>query len=542
MKDFHLRVFDTSSTICYLLKITRWVIRISDIEGSPSMKKSSEPQNTTKKVKTAAMRHPALYILSIIILVVVFVAFILGPVLGEAAAGTPGGVVFGSYKGRSIRYQAGSFFVRSYESQYQQVQNQAQQAGREVGLQDVYSAIKNAYDSTVFRYGLLDMAEDAGLSISTQEITETLATAERFRDEQGNFSSELLRNALSAEPGLNNEVREDLITAKIQNDLLESGRLSDAEIQFISDMGENRRTFDLVSFSFDDYPDTEVISYLEENPTPFQSIELSSITMNSLNEAEQIRERLNNREASFEDLAQSSSVDIYAEEGGSRGLVWYHNIQRDFEDPETTDLLFSLVPGQVSEIFQIRDEKYVIYRADSEASQPGADDPAVIEQVRNHVSSFERGRISDYFRAEADGFILLSDGIGWASAIAARGLSPVTTNPIAINHGDNPLFPTLETASLGLLTGASTRESLLVSMFSLEQGELSEPVELRDKIVIIRYNSPAEQDEGQSEFLKLYLPYLAQDYLIAELQRLFSSPENLKDNFDATFQESFLQN
>ena len=503
-------------------------------------KKKMPVADKPEKMTTAAMRHPALYALTIIVLIVIIVAFVIGPILGGSiSSGT--GLVAGAYRGRNISYTAGSYFVRSYEAQYQQTQEQAQQGGKELGLQDVYGAMKTAYDSTVFRYGLLDMAERAGVYVSSQEVTETLANSPRFRDESGNFSSDLLRRTLAAEPNLRDEIREDLLFDKVQNDLINGGQVSEAEIQFIGTMGQKRRIFDLVSLSFDDYPKSELLSYLAENSQLFQRIELSSITTDSLNETSQLLERLQNRESSFEDLAESASTDIYSTDGGSRGEVWYYDIQRDFEEEGISDLLFALEEGQLSDVFQIRGEKYVIYRADSAVKQADADDPEVIEQLKNYVLSFERGRIADYFRAQAESFIALAEEIGWASASAEKGLSSVTTSEVGINYGDTPLFPTIEASSSGVLSGTSTRDALFTELFSLELGAVSTAQELRDKIVVARYAEAADREESLDDFFSLYLPYLAQDYLIAELRRQFSSPENLTDNFDTTFQEIFIQ-
>ena len=110
-----------------------------------------------------------------------------------------------------------------------------------------------------------------------------------------------------------------------------------------------------------------------------------------------------------------------------------------------------------------------------------------------------------------------------------------------MNYGDIPVFPTLESASSGLLAGASTRQSLFTDLFSLSLGELTDTIELQEGIVVVRYTEAAAPNE-ENTFLQLYIPYLAQDYLLAEMQRAFSSPENLQDDFDTTFQrEIFIQ-
>lgn len=500
----------------------------------PQKKKSTKKDETPK---TSAMRNPVVYVFTVIILLVIVAAFILGPLVGGSAGNNT--LVFGTYRGRNIEYTAGSYFTRAYESQYLQAQQQAQQASRQLGIQDVYTAVREAFDSAVFRFGILHMADEAGITVSKAETTEFLANSPRFTDEGGSFSNELLVRTLNNEPGLREETREDILVSKIQNDLVDSGSLSDAEIQFISDMNKVRRIFDIVNFPFEDYPETELEAYLGENRTLFQHREISSITVGTVQEAEQILEQLNSPESSFEDIASANSSDTYATGGGLRGLVWYHDVQRDFEVENSIDSLFTLETGQVSSVFQTRSEQYVIYRADSDTTQPVFTDPAVVEQVSTYMLSFERGRISDYFQDQAANFILSTEEIGWVSAVAEAGISPTTSTAITINYGDLSIFPTLESASSGLLAGASTRESLFTALFSLNLGELTEPVELQDNIVVMRYKEPAFDEN--SDFLQRYLPFLMQEYLLSEMQRQFASPDNLKDNFDETFQQAFLQ-
>ncbi|AHC14856.1 SurA N-terminal domain-containing protein [Salinispira pacifica] len=504
--------------------------------------KKHDIKNSEEKVQTSAMRHPALYVLSIIILVVVVVAFVAGPILGRSAGGAQGELVFGTYKGKDIEYAAGTYFARAYENQLQQVQQQVNEEGGDLGIQQIYTAFRNAYDSTIFRYGILDKAQKANVLVSATEVTRTLASSPRFQDEDGNFSAQLLQEALSQQPNLKEEVRKDLIFDQAQQDILMDSQLTENEIEFISQMGRERRIFDIVSYSFSEYPDSQAAVFLEENPELFRSVELSSITVGSQADAEEILERLNSSDGVFEEIAQANSSDVYAAEGGSRGVVWYYDIRRDFEDEDAADILFDLEEGQISEIFKLRNDRFAVYRADGPVREAEAGDQNALEQVKGYVLSLERGQVSDYFRTEAEAFIERSAEIGWASAVAEAGVEPVTTSPVAINYGDIPLYPTLQSASSGILTGASSRESLFTEIFSLEQNELSSAIELRDKIVVMRFVEPVTADSQQDSFMDLYIPYLAQDYLVAELQREFKDPANLEDNFDRVFQQTFLGN
>jgi hypothetical protein len=504
----------------------------------PSKKNASK--HTEDKVQTAAMRHPALYILSIIILVVIILTFIIGPVLRGQNGGIGGATVFGTFRGEKIEFAPGSYFTRAYQNQLDQLSQRAEQEGRTIGLQDAYNAARSAYNSNVFRLALLEEAEQAGLLISDSEVTERLIGSGSFTDEAGNFSITAYRAALESNPGLKEAYREDLVFDHVQQDLLFETGLSETEIDFIAAMGEPRRIFDIVSFEFSDFPDAQLQEYLADNPALFQRVQLSSITLNSLEEAEDAAARLSAGEISFEDLAAQISTDLYATDGGSRGTVWYYDIQRDFTEQSAAELLFSLPAGQISEIFEIRGEKYAIYRLDSAPVAADGNEDEVLQQVRGYVLSLERGLVSDYFRQEAEEFAARVGEIGWASALVESGYDAVTTGAVGINYGDVPLFPNYESVSTGILAGVSSRESLIAELFSLERGATTEPVELRDRITIIRYAEDGEQTTGQNDFLRLYIPYLAQDYVTSEMQRIYSTPDYLKDNFDQAFQSVFL--
>jgi hypothetical protein len=502
--------------------------------------KKNDLKKTEEKVQTAAMRHPALYVLSIIILVVIVVTFIIGPVLTRSGGLGSNSTVFGTFRGEAIELVQGTNFARVYQSQLDSLITQAEQQGRTPGLQEQYTALRNAYSASVFRLALLDEAERAGLYISDQEVTDSLINSGSFNDDNGSFSVTAFREALEFNPGLRDDFRQDLVYDRVRRTMIDQTSLSEAEITFIAEMGDKRRVFDIVSFEFSDFPDSELDAYLSENPELFQRAEISSITLNSIEDAEEARQRLEDGEISFEELAAEVSTDLFSADGGSRGTVWYYDIQRDFQEPAAADILYGLAQGEASEIFEIRGEKYAIFRLDSEVTAAQAGEEEVLQQVRGYVLSLERGLVSDYFRQTAESFTDRAEEIGWASALVESGLEATTTSAVGINYGNLPLFPNYESASAGILSGVSSRETLIADLFSLELGQLSDAVELSDRIAIIRYAEEGEQTSGQNDFLRLAIPYQAQGYTTSELQRIYNSPEYLRDNFDQAFQNVFL--
>jgi parvulin-like peptidyl-prolyl isomerase len=330
--------------------------------------KKNDLKKTEEKVQTAAMRHPALYVLSIIILVVIVVTFIIGPVLTRSGGLGSNSTVFGTFRGEAIELVQGTNFARVYQSQLDSLITQAEQQGRTPGLQEQYTALRNAYSASVFRLALLDEAERAGLYISDQEVTDSLINSGSFNDDNGSFSVTAFREALEFNPGLRDDFRQDLVYDRVRRTMIDQTSLSEAEITFIAEMGDKRRVFDIVSFEFSDFPDSELDAYLSENPELFQRAEISSITLNSIEDAEEARQRLEDGEISFEELAAEVSTDLFSADGGSRGTVWYYDIQRDFQEPAAADILYGLAQGEASEIFEIRGEKYAIFRIDSEVT------------------------------------------------------------------------------------------------------------------------------------------------------------------------------
>jgi hypothetical protein len=109
------------------------------------------------------------------------------------------------------------------------------------------------------------------------------------------------------------------------------------------------------------------------------------------------------------------------------------------------------------------------------------------------------------------------------------------TGYFPINYGNVPIFGRVNAQNNDVLSRAAFRESFFVTAFSLEEGEVSEPVTLRNALVVMQLESEREASDDAVAFLDSYYPFLVQQYQSEELQRTLLDPQYYEDNFAQAF-------
>jgi hypothetical protein len=502
-------------------------------------KKSQKPSRKSEKDEQKTSRSPkntALYVGSVIILVIIVVTFVGAPAVGTAV-GRSGQVVFGSYAGEDIVFAPGNFFARQYEILADQARDSQDAESFELQLRSVW---RQAFNRTVFHTAVMLEAEESGMSVSEQRVDRLVAQSPRFR-ENGRFSTELYQSASSTEKfQLRNYLRQTAVYDQFITDKVSNLRHSRAELDFFKAMNSPERQFRIVNFAFAEYPREEVIAYGEENSFRFRSIGLSSITITtSEDDARSILEQYRNRTSSFEDLARAHSRDVFAEEGGSMGQVFYYELERDFEDPDVLSQVFETEEGEVTDVLETT-YGWVIYRVDEGVSQPDFTDEETISTVRSYLGSFERGRIEDYMREQAQTFASQARQDGFDAAAAALDKAPILTTFFPINYGNAAFFGPVQTEDGGQISNAAFRDTFFEEGFSLDDGEVSDPVVLRDFVTVMTLVEERTPEEESLEFLESYFPYVLQQYQAEEIERTVLDEDRLVDNFSRTFNQQIL--
>jgi parvulin-like peptidyl-prolyl isomerase len=502
-------------------------------EQQKIQKTSSDKKDTPKR----GMQHPVVYAISIFVLVIIAITFVAGPSLNMFSP-QAGDNSFGSIYGTTIEYTPGSYFAQQQQSLAQEFS----QSGQEVNIQTIYQIWRVAFQRTLLHYALLEKADQGGFAVSQEAVDKAMAQNPRFF-ENGTFSAEKYRSVSNVERlQLRETTHENLIHQGMIEDILLANELSDAESSFIAQMGLERRSFNLARFSFADYPASEVVAFTEANPADFRVRELSSITLASEAEAQALLDRIKNSEINFTDAALEYSVDAYAEQGGIRGTVIFFDFQSEFNNEADAEAAFTLATGEVSEVYETRNGRFGIFTPQTDLRQISAEQNAEIQRVRSYISRFEPQRIEEYFKGEAETFILAAQSQGFDQAAQQRGISTITTNEFPINYGSVALFPTARDGDGNQISGTSTNKEFYQELFSLGEEEISTAIMVGNQIVVGQLNSSSEADTEELEYLESFAGYIIQDWLGRELERVYLDPTTYDDRFDDAFQRLVMGN
>jgi hypothetical protein len=451
------------------------------------MSTPKQPKNPQQQEKQHRSTGKTLtYAMTVLLLVIVVIAFVGTPAVGGLAGGTR--ISFGSYDGREILYEPGNFLARQYQDIARAVQQQDQEI-TDVLIRQVW---RTAFQRAVFHEAMMILAEEADVAVSSRALDRAVARWPEFQ-ENGRFSPDAYNSTSSqVRFALREYLREVLVDSQVQLDLYGDTPVSDAEREFLVGFAGPERRFSFVQFSSADYPDAEVVAYGEANADRFRRINLSVITINSGEaDAQSVREEAVSRATSFDDLARNQSNDSYADDGGLMGWVYYHELEPDFENPSVIDEIFKLEEGAISRVFRTT-FGWTIYRVNEAPIEPDFTDADVLAAVRDYLTVFERGRIEDYLSAQAQEFANAAREEGFQNAAQTIDQSPAVTSWFPVNYGNTPYFAAVSAPTNQTMSAAGFREDFFREVFALEDEEVSGPIVVRDYVFVFQLEDERE--------------------------------------------------
>jgi peptidyl-prolyl cis-trans isomerase D len=495
-------------------------------------RKEADKENVVEQKRE---RHPVIYALSVVILVIIVVTFIgVGPGSRGRLRGGGHTIPFGTYKGKPVEYYSANFFAERVAAVNEQLRGSNQ---KQEDLEAVaYQVWRTAFDQTVMHMAFLAESRSAGAWISEDRVDQALIQSGPWSP-GGVFNEERYRATPNAEKYSYRKLfREQLLDEQVQRDLLVNPRFSTKEIDFFKGMISAQRKFSFVSFPFKDFPDAELKVYGEKNPDRFRRIKLSQILVKSSEkEAQEIRRKLEDRAASFEELARAHSKDAYAEKGGDAGWRWFYDLESEFEAKEPLEAVMGLAEGALSGVLKSR-YGWMIYRCDSSALRPDFTDAETLRVARGYMMRYERGQVEDWFVKKAEAFRLRARDIGFLGAALTQDLKAQQTDFFPLNfQGLYFLAPVRSAGQDADLSSAATNEDFFLKAFRLAPGDLSEPVLLDDQVIVLKLDEVRKAPEEQLALTEEYYAYFARQALEADLQTALLKPEYLKDNFHETF-------
>jgi hypothetical protein len=491
------------------------------------MAESGEPKK--KNPRTPMTRSRWLWVGSLAILVLVVVTFIGAPILTSMTGGNR--PVFGRYGNQEILYQPGNFFGRQYEAIAQSLRERGNQENLELQLR---LAWREAFNRAVLHAAILRHAEQSGLEISEQRVDELLASDPRFQV-NGRFDAQAYERIGNQERfQLRRFHREVAIFERFIRDVLTGARSSEAEGTFVAEMSGPQRSFEVIRFPFDEFPQSQVRQFAEDNPELFTTLNLAVVTLGTQDESEEIRALALEPGTPIGDLARTYSRDLYADQDGQIGEVYGYELQQELTDPDDLSRLLELEEGEISRPMETT-AGWAFYEA---LSEPAAFDPeadGALADVRTYMQNFEQGRIQDYVRDEAASFVSAAQQDGFATVADRQERSIVETPFFPINYGNLQLFPRLQSSDIPELSDAAFRQDFFEAAFALDPDEISAPLVLRRSVLVLRLLEGREAPEDQVEALRDRYPSIHRRFSSDLIESTFVNEELLEDNFSQTF-------
>lgn len=522
---------DTKGSTCYRCPRIFGRMR-GNVKGMGDSRETGRTRSDDKRKKQSkrSPRNTLLYIGSVVILVLVVVTFVGVPAAGGFAQ-QQGSIVFGRYDGEDIAYRPGNFFARQYEIIAQSLRDSSDDLDLEIQLRIAW---RQAFNRTVFRTAVLREAARSNMRVSEDRVDELIARDPRFMRD-GRFDVSAYRNIGNQERfALRTFHRETAKYERFLQDALEGSHSPEAERRFVAAMAGPERSFTLVRFPFDDFPIQQVSAYAAENSDLFTGLTLSAITLATREEAEQIRGRALQPGNPFSELARTYSRDLYADRGGEIGEVWGHEIQQELLDPENLSAVVGLQADEISLPLETT-SGWTLYRADEPPIGFDPDDTDALREVRSYMQAFEQGRIQDFVREEARSFAVRARGSGLSAAAVEEDREILETPYFPINFGNSQLFTRLNAPAIPDLADAANRQDFFVQAFSLEEGEVSDPVVLRRSALVLQLRDERPADDQQMDFLAEYYDSIKAQLQSEEIESVYLDEDRLEDNFLASF-------
>ena len=482
-------------------------------------KNTNTEESGFSEIASRFKAHPFLFGGTVVVLVIVIIAFVFVPTLPSIQQGDEG-VVFGYYNGKPIT-QNRYFWQVLRETAY--MAGFDLQSDYNMNSGAAYQVWYQAFIRTMMHMALLDEMARTGYTAPEEEINRLVAANPEFM-EDGRFSVVKYRNYSKTElAALWKATAEGFITEKYTRDFI-GLKVPSGEKSFIGAMAFPERTFQMVSIPRSAYPDSELSAFAASRPEPFMTIHLSRITMAGEKEARQLLDSVRGGKTSFEDAARNHSTDFDKDKGGDMGLRMAYEMYTYLQEEADRASVASLRKGEFSPLLKAPNNSWIFFRAEETPYRADLSQEENLAKVRSYMNQFEGGRLENWLVArmeelaagakERDMGLLafiesLKEKEGEAARFAAlESVNTGTFGPVNLNYGNMGgsradqgimLFThTLNIEANPELSAAISNEIFWRNIFFTPLNASSAPFTLGDAIAVLTPVEETAEDEASS--------------------------------------------
>ena len=497
--------------------------------------KKAEETIVDKKIQ----KHPVIYVLSFIILVIIIVTFIGSPVARKMGGVTR--IVFGKWANEPIVFYPSldNYFAEQRDELAKRIEKNSNidWSNQKNQLQFAMQIWRGAFERTAIHTAILWMLEKSYVKISSNKIDKMLVTYGPYMLD-GKFSADRYNNTPVAERNrYRKRINDTLLQQQYLTDFIYGIKTSKNEIDFVASIGKKEITLDIAYISFNSFPDSEIISFGKENIGLFKTAELSKITvLSSKKDAEKIYSIVSNNPDSFNDTAINQSVDSYANIGGDMGKVYNYNLKLELKNSADAEKIFELKRGEISPVFETANG-WVIYKCNNNPQDFDLSASTSINIVKNYLTIYESGKIEEYFLKKAEE-VKAADN--FKKAAEKNNFVLYKTSSFPINYKDFNLFKKVEIEnSPADLRTFNYNQDLLEKAFALKENEVSAPITLGNSIILLSLAAKSENNDFANT-VKSVWPYVIQQIGDQSISNFILNSDKLKDNFDVVFNKYFV--
>ena len=469
------------------------------------------------------------WIIGVVVLILISLTFVLPTTI--FSSGNSSSIEFGRYNGEKIELAYGNYFYNQLSS--------IMSSGN-VSNQNVMQAYQQAYYTTVLETALSQMGEQVGISVTDRMVDNAIVESGFFNDENGNYSSDLYREASAMTKSMLRMQFEETIPAQMVMNDIASVKTSAGETEFVSAFNDAVRAFEYITVDYNAYPDADAQAYAEANGAPFTAMDLSVITLPSEDAANSLLESINNGEKTFEDAAASDSSDRWRTENGAMGQMLYYEIQDMLIDPTGADTIFAVAAGEIAGPVQGW-TGYMLFRADSAAAAPDYSDSAVLSKIKSYISTNDPDTMNAYLTAKADE-VYAAASEDFTAAAESNGLEITKVGPSSANPASSQFIigPEYSDSKALLASAASMDQDYYTELFTAADNTVLAPQASGSSFVIARPVAP----EGNNELLSSYMDTFYSSYMpeitAQDLQAGIMNSDLFVDNFLEVFFDKIL--
>lgn len=500
----------------------------NDKKGTDKSSKKNVKFNSKKKKKVNAA-----WIFGMLVLFLIAISFIAAPAISAIVGqSVSSGLTFGSYDGEDIVYSQDSYFYDQY--QYYGSQYDSSSSSGDMALYNIW---KSAFDSTVYYTAISKMADKVGIMTTENTINNAIINSGYYNDEDGNFSKKIYESTSADQK---DSIRSSIIRNLPYNTVVSdvnTALTSSNETDYVLQMADSTRSFDYVVFDYTMYPKELAAQYALTNPQLFYNIDLSIISVETEEDANNLVNELNNG-SSFDEVAKANSLDSYAENGGNIGNVPFYAVKNNIKEAQEATQILDGNEGSVIGPLESANG-WSIYKLNSNPKAADYSNEETLAMVKSYIANNDSSVMDEYLLEQANQFIdSANTDFNMAAEINALDVNAVSST--AKNIANSQYMSSFSYSDeKGILANAASNEETMKELFNAEVGSTLEPIKVNSSYVVVNVKNESE-DSGMGEYLKNVYPYYASQQNATDLQYAIMASDKLENNFMTVFIENIL--